>query len=272
MSKLSGNRIARRILARVVPVLWSMPVIGFATFGYAAETCIEYPYSGVETAEKSDPASIYEGISFALDYFPSFARTLNNAAPDLCFSSSMDGALGYLDVGKNRIVISEGLPDGLRNGVFLHELRHLEQFANGSCPADNLAMEEYARATFAMEADASAISLLVAWKLKENGQRSIWAALSSWPQQADIAAGFADEMADSNDIALAVSVAFYQWYASNTRVEKYYFSTCSDYLDRQDEGHIIPQYQMIPDTFLKELCILPDGRRYACSPPEVRLR
>lgn len=79
-------------------------------------------------------------------------------------------------------------------------------------------------------------------------------------------------MLDTGDVALAVTSAFYQWYESNTRLEQYYIAVCSDYLDRQDANHIVPQYQLVPDAFLESLCTLPDGSSYECSLPEIKIR
>jgi hypothetical protein len=269
MSGLFRNWSALTLPAVIFRMLFSIPVIGFASFAHATETCIEYPYNLAAAEDQNGLLAMYQDITPALDNFPSLANALDSAAPDLCFSSVMDNALAYLDFDQNRIVISEGLSKGMRNGVFLHELRHLEQFVRGSCPSDDLAIKENARATFAMEADASAISLLVAWDMKENGDDHVWAALSSWPSQTDIAKSFANEMADTGDAALAVTAAFDQWYASSSRVERYYAASCSDYLDRQDASHKLPLYQLVPDEFLEDLCILPDGSSYECSFPEM---
>jgi hypothetical protein len=253
-------------------MLLSIPVIGLVSIAHATETCIEHPYDLPVAEDQYGLVAMYRDITTALVHFPSLAEALDSAEPDLCFSSVMDNALAYLDFDQNRIVISEGLSKGMRNGVFLHELRHLDQFVRGSCPSDDLAMKENARATFAMEADASAISLLVAWEMKENGDDYVWAALSLWPSQTDIAESFAKEMADTGNVALAVTAAFYQWYASSSRVDRYYAASCSDYLDRQDASHKLPMYQLIPDAFLEDLCTLPDGSSYECSFPEIERR
>ena len=272
MSRLFKIRAVHSLPVRIFRMLSPMPLIGLATFAHATETCIEHPYHSAATEDENGLLAIYQSIAPALGHFPSLSEALAKAAPDLCFSSQMNDAHAYLDFDGNRIVISEGLSKDMQSAVFLHELRHLEQFVRGSCPSDDLAMEAYARATFAMEADASAISLLVAWDMKENGHGSVWAALSSWPSQSDIAASFANEMADTGDVALAATTAFYQWYASSARREQYFFAACSGYLDRQDATHILPLYQLIPDTFLENLCILPDGSIYECSHPEFELR
>lgn len=238
----------------------------------AGETCIDPPYVEASSAEESELRDLYLGIAPILDRFPSLDHVLTEMAPQLCLSSKMDNAHGYLDVYDNRIVLGEELTAAMRVAVLLHELRHLEQLAIGICPSDKLAMGEYARATFALEADASAISLLIAWDMKERGDDSVWAALSSWPTQEDIARRFEVEMAKSGDAATATAYAFDQWYASEDRRELYYLASCSDYLDRQDAQHALPSYQLVPDSFFAELCRMPDGSNYDCSIPDADLR
>ena len=204
---------------RALPIL----LVALATFANADEYCITAPYLKAVTEDQSNLVAVYEEIIPPLDRFPSLREALKEMAPELCISNNTDDAHAYLDVEKSRIVISQGLPKGMKIGVLLHEIRHLGQGVMGSCPSDNLAMAEYARATFALEADASAISLLVAWDMKENGNDSAWMALSSWASQSDIALSFANEMNNTGDVAMAVSTAFDQWCASRTRRKQYYF-------------------------------------------------
>ncbi len=213
---------------------------------------------------------IYKEVTLALERFPSLLAAMEERSPELCFSTQMDNALGYLDIEQNRIYLSKQIPTAMQVGVLLHEIRHLEQLAIGVCPSDELAMKEYARATFALEADASVVSLLVAWDMKENGNKGPWLALSSWPTQSDIASRFASEMLVANDVASATSVAFDQWYLSEARRESYYIAACSDFLDRQDASKELPRYQLVPADFFDDLCRLPDGTSYQCSPPEIK--
>ncbi len=242
------------------------------TTASAGDICIESPYLSANSEDERDLLRIRNEIAIALERFPSLGQAFASRLPALCLSGRMDNAHAYLDVPRNRIVISRSLSKDMQTAVMLHELRHLDQIFTGSCPSDDLAMKEYARAVFAMEADASAISLLVAWDMKESGNGAAWSALSSWPSQSDIAERFADEMAISGDIALATEAAFTQWYASDDRIRRYYFASCSDYLDRQDADHALPRYQLIGADFLQQLCRLPDGTRYRCNLPEVRPR
>lgn len=239
------------------------------TFTEAMEVCIDVPDIGANPNEPAGLVQVYEEVAAGLERFPSLLTALEEQSPKLCLSSKMDNAHGYLDIELNRIYLSDQLPMAMQVGVLLHEIRHLEQSALGICPSDDLAMAEYARSIFALEADASAVSLLVAWDMKENGNDGPWSALSEWPAQSDIAAKFASEMMASGDVPSAASDAFEQWYMSEVRREDYYIASCSDFLDRQDASKLLPRYQLVPTDFLDDLCRLPDGSRYQCSPPDI---
>ena len=76
-------------------------------------------------------------------------------------------------------------------------------------------------------------------------------------------------MEETGDGPLATTAAFYQWYASPERRERYYRAACSDYLDRQDRSHLIPRYQAIGAEFFESLCRMPDGGVYSCADPEA---
>ena len=77
---------------------------------------------------------------------------------------------------------------------------------------------------------------------------------------------------ESGSAEAAVSAAFEQWFASETRQELYYGSVCSDYLDRQDANKALPRYQLIPAEYFTVLCKLPDGESYQCSKPKLKSR
>jgi hypothetical protein len=242
------------------------------TFAMAIEICIDIPDTDSTADAPAELVQVYKDVAAGLERFPSLVAALNEQSPQLCLSSHMDNAHGYFDIEQNRIYLSDQIPLAMQVGVLLHEIRHLQQSALGICPSDDLAMQEYARATFALEADASVVSLLVAWDMKENGNSGPWYALSAWPTQADIASRFALELRSAGDVTSAASAAFDQWYMSDDRREDYYIATCSDFLDRQDRNKSLPRYQLVPADFLNDLCRLPDGSRYPCSPPDVSRR
>jgi len=253
-----------RFLALILPLL--------ATSAMADETCIKMSSTAGIGAFEEDLSELYSQGMLALERVPSLLETIYTRSPELCYTTQLDGAHGYFDIDQNRIYVSSALSKNMQVGVFLHEVRHLDQIEIGACPSDDLDMREYAQAIFALEADASAISLMIAWDLKEQGKPSVWDALSSWDTQSDIASRFAEEMNASGNMGAAVSAAFDQWYASDFRRTQYYLSTCSEYLDRQDTTHAIPSYQLLPTDFYAELCKLPNGLNYQCSAPESAIR
>ncbi|WP_298562450.1 DUF6782 family putative metallopeptidase [uncultured Aliiroseovarius sp.] len=234
----------------------------------AGETCIQLRAPTPETAEQHWLSELLDTLHPYASSFPFLQETLWSEGTQLCLSDQMDTALGYLDVAQNKMVIATTAPRSLQTGILLHELRHLWQHTHALCPTSDLSMKEYARATLALEADASAVSLLIAWHMKEQGQDATWDALSNWASHTDIAATFEDTMRTTGDEEQAVSFAFYQWYASDARQDRYYIETCSGYLDRQDAEHLLPRYGTLDARFYENLCRLPDGRRYLCADPQ----
>jgi hypothetical protein len=241
-------------------------LLGFGAAS-AGETCIGLHHPSPQTDGQQTLSELLDDVRPFADSFPFLQEIIQSEGTELCFSDQMNYALGYLDVEQDKIVISEAVPSDLKIGILLHELRHLWQFTYAMCPTNNLSMKEYARATFALEADASAVSLLIAWHMKEQGQDAVWSALSNWASHTDIAAAFEDTLKTTQDEGLAVSYAFYQWYASDARKDRYYIEACSGYLDRQDAEHLIPRYGTLDPEFYENLCRLPDGQQYLCADP-----
>lgn len=247
-------------------------LIGLMAAPAAAErTCLAFPWTGpaAPTGAMSDIVALGQWLGPTLAKAPAIAAALAQVSPDLCLAPRLDGAIGFMDAEREQIVLDLEASTGLRRGILLHELRHLDQLARGYCPGNDLAPDENARATLALEADASAVSLMLAWQRRAAGDGSAWEALAEWPQQADIAARFAAEMAAGADLPSAVAAAFAQWYADPDRREIYHLASCSDYLDREDDGHLLRGDGALPGDFLAWLCVLPDGAPYPCTAPET---
>jgi hypothetical protein len=230
----------------------------------ATETCQPYPFDDAPPALRA----ILDLAAPALQRFPDYPAALDAARPVLCLDDAPFGARGYLDVDGNRIVISADLSEHEQMVILLHELRHLQQIGEGFCPAASLSMAENARAVFALEADAMAVTTLVAWTLRQDGQTEAWQALTDWALYADIPDAFQQAIDRGAEETGASAAAFYQWYGSDWRRESYYIAACSDYLDLQDAAHALPQYQLLPPEFLSSLCRLPDGTSYPCAEPQ----
>lgn len=232
--------------------------------------CLSYPYSGEPAKELPELETLLAGLSAAISRFPSLQEGLETRRPRICLTGKLRDAHGYLDADENRIVLDNRLSGPMRRAVLIHELRHLDQLATGACPGESVSMQANARGVMAMEADASAVMLLVAWQLKEEGDASVWQAIGAWPNQADIAAEFSATMVETGQAARAAEAAFTQWFASDWRRKNYYVAACTDYLDAQDRSKTLPRYGALNDDFLGNLCLLPSGERYRCTLPELR--
>lgn len=237
--------------------------IACATLASGQDICRSYADAG----EVPGLRAILDAADPALTAFPYFRAALEGQIPVLCLDSGPSEARGFFDVEANRLVVSARLSLPEQLVIFLHELRHMQQVAEGFCPAPTLSMAENARAVFALEADAMAVTTLVAWTLREAGDTAPWQALSDWERYADIPAAFQEAIARGADDTGASAAAFYQWYDSDWRRESYYIAACSDYLDRQDASHTLQQYQLLPESYLSQLCRLPDGTGYPCAEP-----
>ncbi len=228
-----------------------------------AEDCLQAPYKG-----KAAPAALVEvvrDVETVLAPFAEFRTAWAEAGPEVCLSGDLHDERGFFDPGRNRIVLDASLSRGLMGAVLIHELRHVEQFQRGTCPSIQLDMAEYARATFALEADANVSSVVVAWQARRSGEPAFWDGLRDWGMSGDIADRFEEVMERTGDVSLAASAAFDQWYDSDVRRERYYVASCSAFLDEQDRTHALSSYGVLPPDYLAGLCRLPDGRAYDCA-------
>lgn len=249
----------------VIPALRALIVSSLllqAAAARAAMTCAAPPFD-------DDPriASVVERTLDAIRGFDGLEATLNATLGGICISDHLHVARGYFEPDTRRIVLAPELEGGLLQAVMVHELRHAEQYAQGLCPSLSLGMKDYAQAVFAMEADASVTNLVVASRLKADGDPAMWTALENWPMQSDIAEVFAATLAEDGDLALAAHAAFDAWFDGEVRTHAYYVASCLDYLDQTEKAHLLPQYDRVAPDFLTRLCTLPDGTRYACDLP-----
>lgn len=229
----------------------------------AGEVCLAAPYSG-GTGEIAKLAAL---LTEALSPHPSLARALMTQAPDLCLDDAVYEEQGYFEPGANRIVLRAGLDADLQLAVLIHEVRHLDQFGRGVCPSTTLNLSEYMRSRLALEADAAAIGVYVAWTLRESGTPGPLEQLRSWPTHQDLVARFTQEMATSGDEVAATAATFAQWFQNPDRRAMYAFAICSNYIDALDRQKVEPGGQMLPDDLAARICVLPDGRRYDCVLP-----
>jgi hypothetical protein len=156
--------------------------------------------------------ALLQRVTPALEEYPSLRDAVSGIAPAFCISGEPFNALGFYEPETRKIVVSEGLDPDLQLAILFHELRHVEHHARGLCPDLSLSMRDYARAVWAMEADAATISLIVAWDYAEGGDPGPWDALVDQPRFGDIARTFGAVMSEGGDIFTASEAAFTAWY------------------------------------------------------------
>ncbi len=254
------------ILGRAIKLggrlVWSCTLALLAPNALAAQQmeCGQEPFNHPDRV-----AALVAATEPVFQEFPGFLSWLTGRGQELCVAVKMLTTEGYYEPESKRIVIdgSHDLP--LQSAILVHELVHVRQYDVGTCPAPDLSMEEHARAIFAMEADASATSLVVAWTLRENGLPDLWDALSAWPMQRDIAEAFAARAGQDGDLSAAATAAFSQWYVNKPRVSAYRDAACSAFLDLEDQTHKLRGNQRLDASYFDTLCQLPDGSAYLCT-------
>jgi hypothetical protein len=238
--------------------------LGLVASPAPGDVCATPPYEDVRDTALGDLLGRTLPI---IARYPSLEAALRETGPAICLFDTASDALGFYEPEANRVMIEADLDPELQRAILFHEIRHVEQFARGLCPDLSLAMGAFARATWALEADATTISLIVAWDLREDGDPGPWDALATLPRYRDVAAAFADEMVASGDLSDAGQAAFDSWYLNGDRRDAYYIASCSTYLDTRDRTHALPQYGEIDGSFFEDLCVLPDGTPFPCEEP-----
>jgi hypothetical protein len=253
-------------LSEAARCLVFLAALGVAAPPALGDVCAAPPYEGAQEAALGD---LLERTLPVIARYPSLDAALRETGPSICLFDTASDALGFFEPEANRVMIAADLDPELQRAILFHEIRHVEQFARGLCPDLSLAMRAFARATWALEADATTISLIIAWDLREGGDPGPWDALAGLPRYRDVAAAFAEQMAVSGDLSDAGQAAFDSWYATSDRRDAYYIASCSAYLDTRDRTHALPQYGEIDESFFEDLCVLPDGTPFACEEPAI---
>ena len=227
-----------------------------------AETCIEWPWT-----DDGLPPAIAMAAEAVLEASPALSEVAGSEKPPLCVTEGPAEAHGTFDRESKAISLASGLTAGEASVILIHELRHLEQATREVCPSPDLSMRDYARAVFALEADAMAVAALVTWRMRDVDGGSAIDAFSALEFSADIAAAFEAEMSRSGDDIQAAAAAFAAWYGSEDRRERYYVSTCEAYLADREDRKVTNGALSLDPASLRDLCVLPDGRPYPCEEP-----
>lgn len=245
------------------PVLLAAALLAAGSAAGFAQTCAAPPYADAPP----ELSALVQRLTVALDGFPSLQAALSDQGPSLCLEDGLVEEQGYFEPTTNRIVLNQGLDQDFQLAILIHEIRHLEQYGRGSCPTISYRMSDYVRARLALEADAAAVGVYVAWAMGQAGDPGPWEKLKTWPTHDDLVARFAAEIAAGADEVAATSATFAQWFDRDDRREIYTFAICSNYLDALDREKVSNGEATLPEGYAASLCILPDGRPYGCTLP-----
>ncbi len=230
---------------------------------HANEICLPAPYA----PGQGELSTLADRLKQTLAPYPSLAKAFADEAPLLCLDGALVEEQAYYEPKTNRIVLHAGLDPDFLSAILIHEIRHLEQYNRGSCPTIATRQPDYMRSRLALEADAAAIGIYVAWNLRDAGTPGPWDMLQSWPTHDDLVARFEAEMTTSGDEVTATAATFAQWFANADRRAMYAFAICSNYLDALDHEKMLPGKGPLPEDFAAQLCVMPDGRPYPCVLP-----
>ncbi|HSP24806.1 MAG TPA: DUF6782 family putative metallopeptidase [Saliniramus sp.] len=193
-----------------------------------------------------------------------FARLLSECELNICLDPSTIDCRGYFEPQEHLIAVGVALSRLEMTLILAHELRHFDQHRRGYGPSLTVAMSENIRVSFAMEADAQAITTLFAWSAREAGDPALWQALEALEHSQDIAAAFEEAVAAGATPAGATRAAFTAWYGSSWRRERYRAAAVTHHLDHLDEAKAIPSSAELPPSHFDGLCRMPDGSNYGC--------
>jgi hypothetical protein len=221
---------------------------------------------------RSEHVETVEELLALLKNDPEFHDYLMGKAAELgvafCIDDRHDGSRGFYDYKFNILILKDSLEFMEKYTILVHELRHVDHVSRGFCQSVDYDIEEMARLTYAIEADAQAMAALHAWRMKEKGFPEVWETLSGLEHYEDIAKALQAEIETGGDERKAVRAAFVEWYRSEWRTDGYYKGACMAYLDMLDETKKIQQYTKLPDDYFYLLCQLPDGTNYDCHRTE----
>ncbi len=229
----------------------------------AENVCLPAPYA----PDQGELSALADLLQTTLASYPSLAAALNQQAPTLCLDDGLVEEQAYFEPKTNRIVLHAGLNPDFQLAILIHEVRHLEQYGRGACPTIAAALSDYMRSRLALEADAAAIGIYVAWNLSAAGNPGPWASLQSWPTHDDLVARFETEITASGDEVAAIAATYAQWFEDLDRRQMYAFAICSNYLDALDREKMPPGKGTLPEDFAARLCVMPDSRPYPCILP-----
>lgn len=192
-------------------------------------------------------------------------RTLEQLGTAMCLNDHRQSrTAAYGDV-TNVLTVKSSLEPSWRLLYALNEARHAVQQTQGMLGSVNTTLEESARISFALEADATATTVLAAWRLREKGDVELWQHLAYDMHYNDLAVVFSQSMVQNKDEMAATRAVFDAWYGKAARIEEEFRNVLARERNQQLWTVERPYFEKLPSNFFDRLGELGDGRNYGAN-------
>jgi hypothetical protein len=192
-------------------------------------------------------------------------KVLEQLGTAICINQSPKARNAIFIDATNTLTVSSRLAGNRQLFHVLEESRHAVQQSQGMMGSINTTFEETLRASFALEADASATAILAASRLRAKGDFSLWEMLSHDLTYIDLKTTFLGEMLKHGDEMKATRAVFDAWYDNPMRLREVYDQVR---VRLQNEKHWPverPYFEKLPSNFFDKLGELGDGSNYGAN-------
>jgi len=192
-------------------------------------------------------------------------RTLEQLGTAMCLNDSRLARPAAYGETTNMLTVKSSLDPSWKLLYALNEARHAVQQTQGMLGSVNTTLEESARIAFALEADATATTVLAAWRLRQKGDGELWQHLVRDMNYNDLAAVFSQNMAQNKDEMTATRAVFDAWYGKASRIEAEFQNVLARERSQERWPVSRPYFEKLPPNFFDRLGELGDGRNYGAN-------
>jgi hypothetical protein len=193
------------------------------------------------------------------------ARVLEEQGTAICLNDNPKSWPAAYGDTTNILTVKARLDPSWQLYYALSEARHAVQQRQGLQGSVNTTIEESTRIVFALEADATATTILAAWRLRESGDPTLWQHFERDTKYKDLANLFSRSMFRDKDEMTATRLVFDAWYGKAQRMEAAFVD-----VETRERNQILwpvnrPYFEKLPSNFFDRLGELGDGSNYGAN-------
>lgn len=192
-------------------------------------------------------------------------KSLEQLGTAICLSDSRNARNATFVDPTNIMTVNTAIAGPRQLFHVLEESRHAVQKTQGMVGSINTTFQETLRATFALEADATATAILAAYRLQAKGDPSIWQMLAYDLDHIDLKTAFLGEIFKSGDEMKATRAVFEAWYEKPMRLKQVYAQVRTRFENEKIWPVERPYLEKLPSNFFDKLGELGDGRNYGAN-------